>query len=75
MVQKEGEREVKRGFLLYNLDVIIAVRLSCQFENCFEISFVGDASFEKTYGRRMAKKRKNQAKRSFDFCSWITFGC
>lgn len=28
IVQKEGDREIKREFLFYNLDVIIAVRIS-----------------------------------------------
>ncbi len=28
IVQKEGDREIKREFLFYNLDMIIAVRIS-----------------------------------------------
>lgn len=49
MVQKEGEREIKREVLSYNLDVIIAVRISYQFQESRRFSPVVNTGFEEIY--------------------------
>lgn len=49
MVQKEGEREIKREVLSYNLDVIIAVRVSYQFQESCRFSPVVNTGFEEIY--------------------------
>lgn len=49
IVQNEGTREVKREVLLYNLDAIIAVGYHINSKRASRFSYVGYASFEKSY--------------------------
>ena len=48
-VQSEGKRQIKRSISLYNLDVIISSRLSCEIAQGDTVSYLGYTTIKRIY--------------------------
>ena len=52
-VRKEGNREVSREMLYYNLDMIISLGYRVKSKNCYEFPTLGYSTLEGIYDKRL----------------------